>query len=79
MTKPTGPTLDIWLGDNLAVMREFPDGAFDLIYIDPPFNTGKRQARTRLSTVRDALDDRVGFGGTLGGLRKTSETGRICH
>ena len=57
------PTLDIWLGDNLAVMREFPDEAFDLIYVDPPFNTGKRQARTRLRTVRDPEGDRVGFKG----------------
>ena len=63
MAKPATPTLDIWLGDNLAVMRQFPDEAFDLIYVDPPFNTGKRQARTRLRTVRDVQGDRVGFKG----------------
>ncbi len=34
----------------------------DLIYIDPPFNTGKFQARKRLKTVRDEAGDRVGFG-----------------
>jgi len=34
----------------------------DLIYIDPPFNTGKVQARKRLKTVRDENGDRVGFG-----------------
>ena len=27
-------------GDNLDVLPRLPDGAFDLIYIDPPFNTG---------------------------------------
>jgi site-specific DNA-methyltransferase (adenine-specific) len=63
MAGPTKPTLDIYLGDNLAVMRDFPDGAFDLIYVDPPFNTGRTQSRTQLRTVRDASGDRVGFMG----------------
>ena len=57
------PTLDIHLGDNLAVMRGFADASVDLAYVDPPFNTGKRQARTRLRTVRDDAGDRVGFAG----------------
>jgi site-specific DNA-methyltransferase (adenine-specific) len=56
-------TLDIHFGDNLEVIRIFPDASFDLIYIDPPFNTGKTQARTRLQTVRDEAGDRVGFQG----------------
>ena len=34
-----------------------------LIYVDPPFNTGRRQARQRIKTVQDAAGDRVGFGG----------------
>jgi site-specific DNA-methyltransferase (adenine-specific) len=34
-----------------------------LIYIDPPFNTGTTQRRTRLKTVRDEAGDRTGFGG----------------
>jgi site-specific DNA-methyltransferase (adenine-specific) len=34
-----------------------------LIYIDPPFNTGRRQTRLRMKTVRDEAGDRVGFGG----------------
>ena len=55
--------LEIHLGDNLAVMRDFPDQSFDLIYIDPPFNTGKIQSRTQLKTVRDEAGDRVGFQG----------------
>jgi site-specific DNA-methyltransferase (adenine-specific) len=50
-------------GDNLRVLAAFPARAFDLIYIDPPFNTGRTQARTRLSTTRDATGDRTGFGG----------------
>ncbi|MGE3108300.1 MAG: site-specific DNA-methyltransferase [Phycisphaerales bacterium] len=55
--------LDIHLGDNLEVIRAFPDASFDLIYIDPPFNTGKVQARTQIQTVRDDNGDRTGFKG----------------
>ena len=50
-------------GDNLLVLPEFSDGAFELIYIDPPFNTGKQQTRATVRTKRDAKGDRVGFGG----------------
>lgn len=49
--------------DNLEVLRLIPDGAIDLVYVDPPFNTGRRQARPPLRTVRDAAGDRTGFGG----------------
>lgn len=55
--------LDIHLGDNLAVLSAFADGSFDLIYIDPPFNTGRTQARTQIRTVRDPEGDRKGFKG----------------
>jgi len=55
--------LDIYFGDNLAVIRAFPDASFDVIYIDPPFNTGKTQARTQIQTVRAPNGDRVGFQG----------------
>ena len=50
-------------GDNLAVLREMAAESVDLIYIDPPFNTGKRQVRPRLKTIRDEAGDRTGFGG----------------
>ena len=53
----------IVLGDNLDVLPALPDALADLIYIDPPFNTGRRQARARLRTVPDARGDRTGFGG----------------
>lgn len=55
--------LTIYFGDNLAILKEMPADAVDLIYIDPPFNTGKVQARTQLSTVRDENGDRTGFQG----------------
>jgi site-specific DNA-methyltransferase (adenine-specific) len=50
-------------GDNLAVLPSIPDASVDLVYIDPPFNTGKTQKRTQLSTVRSETGDRTGFGG----------------
>lgn len=51
-------------GDNLTVLRTLPDAAFRLVYIDPPFNTGKVQARTTTRSVRDEEGgDRVGFHG----------------
>ncbi len=53
----------IYFGENLNILRSLPDGSINLIYIDPPFNTGKTQARTRLRTEQDANGDRVGFGG----------------
>jgi site-specific DNA-methyltransferase (adenine-specific) len=51
-------------GDNAAVLANLPDRAFDLIYMDPPFNTGRAQARRSLSVVADPVSgDRTGFGG----------------
>ena len=55
--------LDIYHGDNLEVIGAFDDDSFDLIYIDPPFNTGKKQTRSQLKTARDPDGDRVGFQG----------------
>jgi site-specific DNA-methyltransferase (adenine-specific) len=53
----------IRLGDNLEALRELPDGSVDLIYVDPPFNTGRLRRHTRLATVRDPGGDRTGFQG----------------
>lgn len=55
--------IDIFHGDNIKVLRHFPDASFNLIYIDPPFNTGHTQARMRIKTERDDNGDRVGFQG----------------
>jgi len=51
------------LGDNLKVLRALADQSVDLIYIDPPFNTGREQARKQISVEKDEDGDRVGFGG----------------
>ncbi len=50
-------------GDNLEALRKMESGSAALIYIDPPFNTGRRQTRVRMKTVQDEAGDRVGFGG----------------
>lgn len=57
-----GPDLVV-LGDNLELLERMPSGSVTLIYIDPPFNTGRRQARQTLHTTRHADGDRVGFKG----------------
>ena len=64
-------------GDNLDVLPALPDGTFQLIYIDPPFNTGEVQQRRTLTTVRTVEGgDRTGFGGRR---YTTSETGRMGY
>ena len=61
-------------GDNLALLPELPDGAFQLIYVDPPFNTGRPQRRRTLATVEDADGDRTGFGGRRYATRLLAES-----
>ena len=51
------------LADNLDFLRNIEDRSVNLIYIDPPFNTGATQSMTSLKTVRDDEGDRIGFGG----------------
>jgi len=53
----------IYFADNLDVLRTLPTSSVDLIYVDPPFNTGKVQQRTQLKTARSSEGDRVGFQG----------------
>ncbi len=49
-------------GDNAEVLPRLPDGAFDLVYIDPPFNTGRRRIHARTRAVADP-EGAAGFGG----------------
>ena len=55
--------IEIHHGDNLPVMQGMASETVDLIYVDPPFNTGRKQQRTRMKTVRDEDGDRTGFQG----------------
>jgi site-specific DNA-methyltransferase (adenine-specific) len=57
------PQVRILEGDNLELLAGLGDERFRLIYIDPPFNTGKPQTRERLATTRDEDGDRTGFAG----------------
>jgi site-specific DNA-methyltransferase (adenine-specific) len=50
-------------GDNLELMRSCADESFQVIYLDPPFNTGRRQERQTMSTTKSSTGSRVGFGG----------------
>jgi site-specific DNA-methyltransferase (adenine-specific) len=59
----TAATGTIVLGDALAVLRGLASGVAALVYLDPPFNTGRTRRRTTLRTTRDEQGDRVGFGG----------------
>lgn len=59
---PQGPNLVVE-GDNLDVLSVLPDESFRLIYIDPPFNTGRVQRRQSLKTVQSKSGTRLGFKG----------------
>ena len=56
-------TNTIYFADNLPILQSLPSESVDLIYIDPPFNTGKTQARTQIKAHRSTNGDRIGFGG----------------
>jgi site-specific DNA-methyltransferase (adenine-specific) len=53
----------ILLGDNLELLAGLADGIAQLVYMDPPFNTGTTQERRTLKAVRDDHGERTGFGG----------------
>lgn len=54
----------LYYGDNLGILQKYvPDENVNLIYIDPPFNTGKLQQRTEIQVEQDTVGDRVGFQG----------------
>ncbi len=63
MTAEAAPRGWVYFGDNLPILQSLPAESVDLIYIDPPFNTGRVQARPRLRTIQAESGDRVGFGG----------------
>jgi site-specific DNA-methyltransferase (adenine-specific) len=64
----------IYLGDNLDVLPRLPDGSFQLVYADPPFNTGRTQTRRTLETAADKEGDRTGFKGRRYATRLLQES-----
>lgn len=50
-------------GDNLAVLKSIADESVQLIYVDPPFNTGRVQSRGSSKTTRTETSNRIGFKG----------------
>ncbi len=66
--------IQILQGDNLELLPQFADESFQLIYIDPPFNTGSVQRRRTLETERSDTGDRVGFGGQSYATRLLAES-----
>ena len=63
----------VLLGDNLELLPQFADGCFQLVYIDPPFNTGTTQKRRTITVLADASGDRVGFAGKRYATRVLAE------
>jgi site-specific DNA-methyltransferase (adenine-specific) len=58
------PTDDLILeGDNLPLLQSLPEEFFQMVYIDPPFNTGKTQLRQSIATEKHDAGDRTGFKG----------------
>ena len=52
----------VLFGDNLPLLKSMPSESFQLIYIDPPFNTGREQKR-QTKTSKQSETGRLGFQG----------------
>ena len=57
------PKHQLYFGDNLGILKTLPSESVQLIYIDPPFNTGRTQSRGSTTTTRTSKGNRVGFKG----------------
>lgn len=56
------PSNTIWQGDSLEIISKWNPAKFNLIYIDPPFNTGTTQRRSRITVTQSDEGTRIGFG-----------------
>jgi site-specific DNA-methyltransferase (adenine-specific) len=65
----------IILSENLEALRALPDAFAQLVYIDPPFNTGREQVRERLKVEADPEAGRVGFGGRTYRVERVGKSG----
>jgi site-specific DNA-methyltransferase (adenine-specific) len=53
---PEPGAVEVIEGDNLAVAATLASGSFTLIYLDPPFNTGRTQERQVMTARRTATE-----------------------
>ncbi|MEN9753169.1 MAG: hypothetical protein RL670_860 [Actinomycetota bacterium] len=53
----------VFHADNLSVLKSMPESSVQLIYIDPPFNTGRVQKRGSSTTKRVEGGGHLGFKG----------------
>ncbi len=64
----------VYLSDNLPILQQMESGSIPLIYIDPPFNTGRAQTRTTIAVERHESGDRTGFQGIRYRTTKLAES-----
>jgi site-specific DNA-methyltransferase (adenine-specific) len=69
----------ILLGENLRLLGDFADESFQLVYVDPPFNTGKVQTRRTLEAVRDPGGEHKGFQGARYATRLLAQSSYRDH
>jgi site-specific DNA-methyltransferase (adenine-specific) len=65
----------VYEADNLEVLKTLPDGYAQLIYIDPPFNTGRRQTRKITRMKRDENGTHKGYNGANYAVEKVAQYG----
>lgn len=71
--------ITIYQSDNLELLRLLESDSIDLIYIDPPFNTGKVQSLKRIKTTANENGTRIGFGGKTYNTESISNHGYLDH
>lgn len=49
--------------ENLRYLKTLPSESVDLVYIDPPFNTGREQTRKHYRMIQSDAGSRVGYKG----------------
>jgi site-specific DNA-methyltransferase (adenine-specific) len=69
----------VLLGNNLDLLPRFADETFQLIYVDPPFNTGSTRRRRTIATVAAENGDRAGFKGRRYESRLLAESSYRDH
>lgn len=69
------PRLQVYHADNLHILRQISAETINLIYIDPPFNTGKVQQRTQIKAIQTDNGERIGFGNKRYTTIKINSTG----